>query len=160
MHQAARDWVAAHRPDAPRDVLDVGGRNINGDVRDILADAETWTVCDLIDAPGVDIVGDITTLGFVEVADTVLCLEVLEHVETWRAVADACIAAARSGGAVIVTAAGPTRAPHSALDGGHMRPGEWYGGITADDLADALSALDPLIVDERGDDVRAIGVKP
>ena len=160
MHEAVRQWVATHRPDVVGDVLDVGGRHINGDVRDLLTDVSSWTVIDLIDAPDVDIVGDITTAALVGVADTVLCLEVLEHAERWRDIVAACVAAARMGGAVIVTAAGPSRAPHSATDGGQLRPGEWYEPITIDDLEDALTDLDPLVVDELGADVRAMGVKP
>lgn len=47
MHEAVRQWVATHRPDVVGDVLDVGGRHINGDVRDLLTDASSWTVIDL-----------------------------------------------------------------------------------------------------------------
>jgi len=39
-----------------------------------------------------------------------------------------------AGGVLIVTTASPARAPHSAIDGGALRPGEHYAGVSEDDL--------------------------
>jgi hypothetical protein len=38
------------------------------------------------------------------------------------------------GGRLVVTAAAPPRAPHSAVDGGPLRPGEHYRNVDPDAL--------------------------
>lgn len=156
MHGEAMQFVAAHAPRHAVDVLDVGGRDINGTPRGVFA-AKTWTTVDLIDAADVDLVGDICTMGLVDVADVVLCLEVLEHTEAWRDVLAACVAACRPGGRVIVTAAGPGRTPHSALDGAALRDDEFYENIDPAELGEVLAELTgvDVAVDELGHDVRA-----
>ena len=72
MHPAVAEFVAANRPDRPGDVWEVGSRNINGTVRHLFGDADSWTGVDLIDGPDVDIVGDICDLGVEDVADLVV----------------------------------------------------------------------------------------
>ena len=158
MHPAVVDFVTEHSTGRPVDLLDVGGRDINGKVAHLFPSAAR-TVVDLHDAPDVDIVGDICTLGLVEVADVVLCLEVLEHVENWRDIVTACANACRPGGLVLVTCAGPGRGEHSAIDGGPLRAGEWYGNITADELGDHMTecGLDGS-ARQVGDDTQAWGV--
>lgn len=160
MHTAARQWVEAHLPAKAGDVLEIGSRNINGGVRDLFADAKSFLGVDLVDGTDVDVVGDFATLDMVGVADTVLCLEVLEHVELWRDLLGACIDACRPGGTIIITAAGPTREPHSAIDGGRLRPDEYYENLTTKALKKELASLDPLLINELGGDVRAVGVRP
>lgn len=157
MHQAVLEFVAARRPDTVGAVLDVGGRDINGSPRQILADATSWLSVDLIDGPGVDIVGDIVALDMVDVADTVVCLEVLEHAENWPDIVAACVTACRPGGRVLLTAAGPSRVPHSAFDGGPLHPGEHYENITVRALTKALKTAGAvgLTVVEVGDDIQA-----
>lgn len=159
MHIAVIEFVTAHRPDAAGDVLDVGGRDINGSPRHHFADATTYTVIDLHDAPGVDVVGDICEFGLTEVADTVLCLEVLEHAEAWREIVAACARACRPGGSVLVTCAGPGRPPHSAMDGNELHDGEHYANVAADELAEAMTAagLTIEVAEQVGQDVRAVG---
>ena len=159
MHGAAYQYVVDHRPSDPGDVLDVGGRNINGSVRGVLhTEGHAYTVVDLVDGADVDVVGDICELGLVDVADTVVCLEVLEHTEAWPDVVAACVAACRPGGTVIFTAAGPTRAAHSAFDGGELRDGEHYENIAVDALDGVLAGLDVAgyEIDVIGDDIRAV----
>lgn len=161
MHGAVLDYVAANLPATAGDVLDVGGRDINGSPRGLFPDAVTFMVVDPQEGPNVDIVADFTTLGLEDFADTVLCLEVLEHAENWRGIVAACAAACRPGGTVIVTCAGPGRAPHSAVDGGGVRDGEWYRNVGSDELAEAMAAAGLLVRAERFDeDTRATGVKP
>ena len=161
MHGAAMAYVEANRPDVAGDVLDVGGRDINGSPRHLFADATTYLVVDPQEGENVDLVADIVGLGLEDFADTVLCLEVLEHAENWRGIVAACATACRSGGTVIVTCAGPGRAPHSAVDGGPVRPDEWYRNVGSDELAEAMTECGLLVQAERFDeDTRATGVKP
>ena len=161
MHSEAFAYVVQHAPRPPGDVLDVGGRDINGTLRHELGDATSWTVVDLVEAPDVDVVGDICALGLAGVADLVLCLEVLEHARQWRAVIRACVAACRPGGTVLITCAGPGRSPHSADDGGPLRTGEWYRNISTDELFDVMTDFGlEVFTDELGPDSRAYGRKP
>lgn len=159
MHQAVLDFVAEHRPDTATAVLDIGGRDINGTPRQIFADAETYTSVDLHPGPGVDIAGDIRDLGLTDIADVVLCLEVLEHAEPWRAIVAAAVTACEPGGTILITCAGPARTPHSAVDGGPLRDGEYYANITADELSQALAAAGVTsMVQELGADIQAWAV--
>lgn len=160
MHGEALAWVKRFLPEHPGDVLDVGGRDINGSPRHLFPDATTYYVVDLVDGPNVDLVADITAGGLIDFADTVLCLEVLEHAQNWADIVTACADACRTGGTVIVTCAGPGRGPHSASDGGPLQDGEWYQNVTTEDLFDAmwLAGLDT-ITDSLGPDTRAVGRK-
>lgn len=160
MHPAVAEFVAANRTDRPGDVWEVGSRNINGTVRHLFGDADSWTGVDLIDGPDVDIVGDICDLGVEEVADLVVCLEVLEHAPRWGDVVAACAAALRPGGTLLITAAAPTRTPHSGYDGGVVRPDEHYANIDLDELAEVLGEyLDVVSCQVKGDDVQAVAVR-
>lgn len=161
MHGAVLDYVEANLPATAGDVLDVGGRDINGSPRHLFADAESYMVVDPQEGPNVDLVADIVGLALEDFADTVLCLEVLEHAKDWREIVAACAVACRPGGTVIVTCAGPGRLPHSAVDGGAMRPGEWYQNVTSDELAEAMTLAGLVVRAEQFDtDTRATGVKP
>lgn len=158
MHTAALRWVQRCAPEWPGDVLDVGGRDVNGTPRHLFGDAKTWTVVDLADGPNVDLVGDICTMGLEAVADTVLCLEVLEHAENWRGIIAACAKALRHSGTLIVTCAGPGREEHSAVDGGPLHDGEWYRNVTTAELADAMNDAGlSATTDRAGEDTRAFG---
>jgi len=160
MHSAALKWVQRCRPEVPGDVLDVGGRDVNGSPRGLFGDAVTYVAVDLFEGPGVDIVGDICDMGFEDFADTVLCLEVLEHAENWRGIVAALAAACRPQGTVIVTCAGPGREPHSAHDGGPVRDDEWYENVSCGDLSDAMTDAGLYVTTDRlGPDTRAFGRK-
>ncbi len=153
MHPAAYQWVADHV--APTyTVLDIGGRNINGSPRDLFSGSE-YIAIDLYPGNGVDITADITQWETEQRFGVVLCCEVLEHVEGWRAIIDAAHRLCADGGLLILTAAGPGRKPHSAYDGGHVRPDEWYANIEPDQLTDALAAWSEVVVDVTDDDIRA-----
>lgn len=161
MHSAALAWVQRCVPEAPGDVLDVGGRDINGSPKPLFWAADTYVTVDLVQAPGVDIAGDICDMGFVAFADTVLCLEVLEHAENWAEIVASCAAALRPRGTLIVTCAGPGRAEHSAADGGPLRPGEWYRNVSTGELFDVMAGCGLEVgVDRLGEDTRAVGRKP
>lgn len=137
MHPAALAWVARHAPPATS-VVDVGGRDINGTVRGCFPGA-AYTSVDLIDGPSVDVVADFATWEPAALADVVVCCEVAEHTETWPELVAHAADVLVDGGTLIFTAAGPTRAPHSALDGGELRDGEWYEAVDPERLEEVLS---------------------
>lgn len=130
VHDAVRRWVAQHATDTYGSVLEVGSRDINGRVRDLI-DTIDYHGIDLYPGPGVDQIIDV--LDMVGLFDLVICCEVLEHAPDPRAVIDAC--GRLTTGRVIATAAGPGREPHSAFDGGPVRDGEHYGNLDASFLS-------------------------
>jgi SAM-dependent methyltransferase len=157
MHDAARAWVAAHA--TGKVVVDVGGRNINGTVRDLFPDSD-YTAIDILDGPGVDVVSDFLDFTPKRKADTVVCCEVAEHTPDWRKHLAHAADILKVGGRLIFTAAGPTRAPHSAFDGAELRDGEHYENIDPAALKRQLRKhFADVVVDELGDDVRAVATK-
>jgi SAM-dependent methyltransferase len=135
------------------DVVEVGSRDINGTVRS-LVDCKTYTGIDLAAGPSVDVVGDAFDLR--HACDLVICCEVLEHEPRPAELVAHMASWLRPGGAMMLTAAGPGRAAHSAHDGGPLQAGEHYGNIDPGDLAEWLTGagLDAF-VDVSGEDVRA-----
>lgn len=125
MHPRARAWVAAHADRTYADALEVGARNINGGIRDLI-DTDNYYGIDLAAGDGVDEVADVRTFAS-EPFDLVVCCEVLEHDPDPYDLVQHCWRLTR--GRLIVTAAGPGRAPHSAHDGGGLRDGEHYANI-------------------------------
>jgi SAM-dependent methyltransferase len=115
MHREALQWVVRHAPSGPLRVLDLGGRNINGSVRDVWDSAASFTVLDIEPGPGVDIVADAGDWMPDPDArfDVVTCCEVFEHTDRMIAICRTAWRACVSGGRFIVTCAGPGRAPHS-----------------------------------------------
>jgi SAM-dependent methyltransferase len=159
MHAAVAEWVSIHAPEHPGDVVDVGGRDINGTVRSIFGHAQSYLSVDPVDGPGVDV-----ALPFEEwdgEADTVLCCEVAEHVERWDLIVCHAFDVLRPGGTFIFTAAGPGRGRHSAIDEAPIRPWEHYENVDPDVLCNVLTAagFSGVVVDVAGTDVRAVAVK-
>jgi hypothetical protein len=89
---------------------------------------------DLQDGPGVDVVADAATFRPDRRFATAVCCEVLEHTPEAEAIIAGAAAALAVGGLLIVTCAGEGRLPHSAVDGGPLRPGEYYQNRTEADL--------------------------
>lgn len=138
-HQAVRRAVRELRLlRQPQRVLDVGGRDVNGHVRDLFHPASAWTSLDALDGPGVDIVADIVTWKPPDLWDVVISTETLEHVHGWPRAVVAMAKAVRPGGAMILTAATDPRRPHSAIDGCALRRGEWYDNVPPRLLTDVL----------------------
>jgi SAM-dependent methyltransferase len=162
MHDAARQYVAGVvAGQRYARVVEVGGRDINGGVRQLI-DANTYLGIDLEAGPGVDVVADCRFWEPPWPASLVLCCEVLEHAPDPRAVVDACIGYLRPGGRLIVTCAGPGRAPHSGHDGGPVDPDEYYGNVEPDDLEKWLAEdLEAVRVKYNGiaKDVYATGIR-
>ena len=150
MHPEAREGLARQLDascldlGAPSRVLDLGGRDINGSIRDLLPAAK-WTGLDIEPGPGVDLVHD-ATLPWpdrFERFDLVVCTEVLEHVERWAAVLRTASQALEPGGpeALFVTCASTGRPEHGASGGPRPLPGEWYGNVSPAELREALAGL-------------------
>jgi SAM-dependent methyltransferase len=114
-------------------VADFGGRDVNGSPRPFFPGAD-YTSIDTAPGPGVDVVADARTWTPPVPLAAVVCAEVAEHCpEPDRLIASAHRALA-PGGSLIFTAAAPPREPHSAVDGGTIRPGEHYVNIEPAEL--------------------------
>lgn len=149
MHPEARDGLARLLAasgltlDKPWRVLDLGGRDINGSIRGLLPNAY-WTGLDITPGPGVDLVHDATLPwpdGW-DRFDLVVCTEVLEHVQGWRALLRTAAQALEPGGPelLFVTCASTGRRPHGAS--GELDPplGEWYANVPAEEVRAGLAA--------------------
>lgn len=131
MHKEADRFVAeCANLILPERGLDVGGRNVNGSCRSHFLGC-SWTGVDIMPGPGVDIVDNFATWLPISRYDLVLCTEVFEHTPDWRAMIDKAFECLVPGGYFIVTAATDPRTPHSAIDGGALRGGEYYRNVNA-----------------------------
>jgi hypothetical protein len=174
MHPEAHDGFARMLAGADLDavtfdgsVLDFGGRDINGSVRDLLPNAK-WLGVDIEPGPGVFLVLDLTTLGSLPVAKAhvIACTEVFEHVQEWRQIVRAAAQSLRPDGPelFLVTCASTGRRPHGASGELDPPPGEWYANVAPEDLRGALEQhFADVVVEYRADpgDVyaRAQGVR-
>lgn len=131
MHREAYSFIADNRPFGVMDVLDIGGRNVNGSLRGLFPHAN-WTVLDKVASPEVDIIADASCWTPTRRWDLVLCTEVLEHVENWQELIRNISIAARKD--LLITCAGPGRLPHSGFDGGPLAEGEYYSNIDPAEL--------------------------
>lgn len=138
MHPEARAFAEAHASDEPVAVLEIGGRQINGMVRDLFPNADPYVSLDIADGPGVDIVADAATWVPDRLYDVVVCTEVFEHTADWPAIVSTMAAACAPGGRLVLTMAGPGRAPHGA-SGGPWQPQEHYANVDPNNLRAALS---------------------
>src|SRR3546814_10192182 len=73
------------------EVLDLGGRDINGGIRDLIPNAN-WTGVVITEGPGVDLVHDCTRPRPADHPKfaVVICTEVLEHVAGLRELVKVC----------------------------------------------------------------------
>ena len=165
MHPAAEQWCAqAITESGPWDgarVLDLGGRDVNGTALDAFTCEVEAHVLDIAPGDGVTVVADARTWTPTHAFHAVTCTEVLEHVQGWPALVWTCWRALQPGGLLLVTAAGPGRQPHSAVDGLTLRDGEWYQNVQPAVLADVLDAcgFGEVDIDGRPGDVYAAAWK-
>lgn len=166
MHPEAWDWIEQHIG-TPETVIDLGGRDVNGHPRS-LAPWAFWTVVDIVHGPGVDVVANAATWQPPEPVDVVICAEVLEHTDEAREIVANALTMLKPGGKLILTAAGPDRAPHSAIDGGPPHAGEFYRNIDLTMLSAWLCALlgkrwamsSRLVYGREFEDIYAVVTKP
>lgn len=139
MHAEAFAYVERFRTEAALSVLDLGGRNVNGTVRDLFPNAD-YTALDILPGDGVDIVANAASWTPDRQYDLVVCTEVFEHTPEWPQILRVAAAACKPGGRIVLTMAGPGRPEHSAIDGGPRRPDEHYGNVAPEDLRAGLLA--------------------
>jgi len=139
MHEEARAYVEAQRSDEQLAVLEIGGRWINGGVRDLFPNADPYVSLDITEGPGVDVVANAATWEPDRTYDLIVCTEVFEHTPEWPAILSTMAAACRAGGRLVLTMAGPRRSPHGA-SGGPWEPGEFYENVHPSDLRYELRA--------------------
>lgn len=163
MHSAALAYIATHIPPGTDSILEFGSRNINGTPRSV-STVSRYVGVDIAPGHGVDIVCDASTVEVDGEFDVVVCAEVFEHADdgTCSAIAANAHRHLRSGGVFLATMAGPGRAPHSAVDGGEVRDGEFYRNVEGPLLAQWLLAAGfvDCDVETRGPDTRCTAVKP
>lgn len=142
MHIEAYAYVAralvTHAIVDVREVVEIGGRNINGSIAGLFAHAARYTATDIEAGDGVSIVAPGETYQHDSPIDVAVCCEVLEHAADWQGIIRNMARQLAPGGWLIITTAGPARAPHSAIDGGPVRDGEYYGNLTEQDLITAV----------------------
>lgn len=169
MHDEAMAWIAQHATDDPVRVLDLGGRDVNGNPRHLFPNATVYTVLDIRagDRPeDVDIIADAAVWNpDGRQWDVVLSAECFEHTPVWPAICRTAFRACAPGGRFIVTTAGPGRPPHSAVDGlFRLLPGEHYANVPARELERVLleTGWQDVVVDSQPSpaDTRAVAVRP
>lgn len=143
MHAECYRWLRTiardFEPHSLRAIVEIGSRNINGGARDLFRFANVYHGIDTTDGPGVDEIADGATFDPVFVPDLVIATEVFEHAPRWpEIVANAHRMLAR-GGSLVATCATVGRVPHSGVDGGVLRDGEWYKNVGAAGMAQALT---------------------
>ena len=177
MHEGAFDFVrqTVRWLEPRRSVVELGSRTVAGDwpysgpVRPLFPNDAHYLGVDIVEGPNVDVVGNAATYQpAYKPVDTVVCCETLEHTpeapeicrNAWRMLCE--------GGVFIVTTAGKGRAPHSAVDGGPLRDGEFYRNVTREQMALWLGQFDGvpterfrtwLIDTETPGDIYALAVK-
>lgn len=163
MHDAAlafiRQEAAYLRPEVR--VFEMGSRNINGSARCAFPHARAYYGIDLAPGPDVDAIGNALDHDPPFVPDVVVCCEVLEHTPDAAHLCRRAFDLLAEGGTFLASMAGPSRAPHSATDGGPLRPGEFYRNGIPDVVAHWCKAFTELIVDisPSADDVYIVGTR-
>lgn len=117
--------------------LDIGGRNINGSVHDLLPTAN-WTTLDVVADDGVDVVADARTWRSDERYDLIIATEVFEHVENWPKIVYTMWHHLNPDGAVVITAASSGRRPHGAAGALWPEEGEYYANVEPRALDDVI----------------------
>lgn len=145
MHPEAADFARPLLAERSGLVLEVGARDVNGSARRLAPPGLEWVGVDLRPGPGVDLVVNACAPGFPalyrrrwEFAGTLVCMETLEHVARPDALLRNLWQCGAPGGLLILTTAGPGRAPHSGVDGGLLRRFEAYQNFSRDALEDLL----------------------
>ena len=160
MHREVLEWLGLQFDALGDDlhVFEIGSKTINGTARTAPRDGQVadWWGCDLSPGPGVDYVGPGEDAAPPWPADVVVCCEVLEHTPLTGPILANAAQRLRPGGLVLVTCATEPRRPHSAVDGGPLRHGEYYRNVSPDELRAAMTAAGLEVVDalaylDRGD---------
>lgn len=148
MHQEAYDGFARMLKHSgldvnhPWNILDVGGADVNGSVREQFPMA-VFTGLDIEPAPGVQIVADAATWrpdGNQGAWDIVIATECFEHAERWREIIETMASVLDLDGPqlLIATCASDGRPPHGARGEWGVPAGQFYGNVSPQDLREEL----------------------
>lgn len=142
MHPEALQFVSevVHQLPPRRLVVELGSRNVNGSVKPMFADAERYLGCDLEPGPGVDVVCPAEDFNPPYTPDTVVCVSVLEHTPRGPEVLANAFRMLGQGGVLILSCATDPWPPHSAVDGGELFDGEYYGNVAPAEMEAWLEA--------------------
>ena len=159
MHSAVLGFVERFATKDAIDILDIGGRNVNGTPREMFPNAR-YTVLDIRAGGNVDIVADAASWhpdG--RNWDLVLSTECFEHTPDYPEICKTAYKACKQGGRIVVTCAGPGRVPHSAFVEAGVQPGEYYANVEPAELSNALriAGFVDVEVDQVGLDLQATG---
>lgn len=147
----------------PQMVVEFGSRNVNGSVRPLFPGA-LYVGVDVAPGSCVDVVADAASYEPVVKPSCVVCCEVLEHAENAKQIVTNAVNILEPGGIIIVTCASDGRAPHSAVDGGPLREGEYYRNVPPDELLrwleEAGAERVQVTYNEACGDAYAVGFKP
>lgn len=142
------------------DVLDLGGREVNGSIRGLFPKATQYITVDIELHPSVDYVCDAADLDLGEWFDVVVSTECFEHTERAPEIVAAAFRHLRRQAWFVATMAGPGREPHSACGGPDVGD-EFYRNVESADLDRWLldAGFEWWNVDVLGADVRCIALK-
>lgn len=120
-------------------VIDCGSLDVNGSLRSLF-DSVEYIGVDIAAGRGVDIVSKIHELSFKEVFDVVVSGEMLEHDEYWRDSLRKMYDMCKSGGLIIISAAGEGRPEHGTTrTGAHWGTShDYYKNILESDIEEVF----------------------
>lgn len=162
MHPQAADWVKFVASQIqPKFVMDQGGRNVNGGIRQYFPQAE-WLSVDITEGDDVDVVADCAYYTYLG-CDAVVSTELFEHTPKVREIIQCAYDSLVFGGSYIITTAGLNRPPHNAHGLPVLLKGEYYCNINPYWLLEQLrdTGFQQIIIDVREDpsDVRVWAIK-
>lgn len=163
MHQDAYHFVALATQGhdfTKKHIVEIGSFDVNGSIRPLFDGCASYTGVDTREGPGVDVVAKGENYTPDKLVDVVVTTETLEHHPHPKKVIDQARAILKAGGLLIITAAGPERAPHGVNGGGVAD--EHYGNLTIEQLASWLADWDGVMVQHnaRAGDVYAMATAP
>lgn len=167
MHDAAMSFVVEALNDLKfqnggKAICELGSLDVNGSVSPLFAGCAFYVGVDVRGGRGVDVVANAAHYGEPNAFDLVVSTECLEHALDARNIVLNAYRILKPGGACIVTAAAPNRAPHGN-DGGDVS-GEFYQGIDIEVLKEWFSeaGFDPHTVrwNVAAGDVYGVAHKP
>ncbi len=139
MHPQAAKYVTACIEAfglADADVLDLGGRDVNGTLHAMFTYKPT--VVDIEDGPGVTHVADAAEWMPPRTFGAVLCTEVFEHTPRWPEILHTAWCALRRGGILVATCATGNRPRHGVTGSEHPLVGEYYRNVDEQAVYQAL----------------------
>jgi len=160
MDEANRDWVRRTLATLPsrRRVVEIGSLYVNGQVRDLFGQAESYVGVDIRAGNGVDVVADGATWRPQKPVDTVICIAVLEHAPEAEAICRATFEMLGPGGVLVLSAPTDGYPPHS-WSGAAPLPGDFYRNLSEATLRNWLSDYAELRCEVNNGQAMLVGIK-